>query len=381
MQNRYLSLDAFRGFTVALMILVNNPGSYSSIFWPLDHAKWDGCTLTDLVFPFFLFAVGNAAAFVLPKQKGTDAVSYLNKIFKRSIFIFLVGLFLNWFPFFKWESDTLIFKIWENVRILGVLQRIAICYLISALIIYFFNEKRLFYIGAFLLILYWFLCFYLGGSLPYSMEGFVGTRFDSMILGQSHMYMGEGTPFEPEGLFSSIGAISQVIIGYLVGLLIINKGRSYEMLSDLFFVGVVLVIIGLTWNLSFPVNKKIWSSSYTILTSGMAILILASFIYIIEFKALKKIWVTFLEPFGKNPLFIFVLSGVIPRLLGLIRIHAMDENGKTVFISPLKWLYENAFKNLFVDLRVGSLLYAVFFITVFWVIAYCLDKKKIYIKL
>ena len=142
MQKRYLSLDVFRGFTVALMILVNNPGSFSNIFWPLDHATWNGCTLADLVFPFFLFAVGNAAAFTLPKFKEKNPSQYFEKIGKRSVYIFLIGLFLNWFPFFKWDNDHLIFKDWHDVRILGVLQRIAICYLLAASLIFIFSSSK-----------------------------------------------------------------------------------------------------------------------------------------------------------------------------------------------------------------------------------------------
>jgi predicted acyltransferase len=381
MKNRYLSLDVFRGFTVALMILVNNPGSFSHIFWPLDHASWNGCTLADLVFPFFLFAVGNSAAFVLPTLKEASSNAYFKKIIKRSIYIFLIGLFLNWFPFFKWDGDHLIFKDWHDVRILGVLQRIAICYLLAAALIFIFDVKKLIFIAAFLLLAYWFFCFKLGGIHPYNLDGFFGTKIDSIILGENHMYKGEGIAFEPEGLISSIAAIVQILIGYLIGLLIIQKGKSFEMLSDIFVIGVFLVIIGLFWNITFPINKKIWTSSYTVITSGMAILLLGCLIYAIELKQRKHYLSNFFEIFGKNPLFIFVLSGLIPRLLALIKIPFTDATGKATFISPLKYLYEFLFKNISPDLRIGSLIYSILFLGFFWLVGYYLDRKKIYVKL
>lgn len=381
MQKRYLSLDVFRGFTVALMILVNNPGSFSNIFWPLDHAAWNGCTLADLVFPFFLFAVGNAAAFTLPKFKEKKPSQYFEKIFKRAVYIFLIGLFLNWFPFFKWDNDHLIFKDWHDVRILGVLQRIAICYVLAASLIFIFDVKKLIFVSAFLLLAYWFLCFKLGGINPYNLEGFFGTKIDSIILGENHMYKGEGVAFEPEGIISSIAAIVQILIGYLIGILIINKDKSYRLLSHIFLTGVFLVAIGLFWNLAFPINKKIWTSSYTIFTSGVAILFLGCLIYAIELKQHKFYLSNFFEVFGKNPLFIFVLSGLIPRLLGLIKIPFTDSTGKAMFASPLKYLYEFLFKNVSADLRIGSFIYSIFFLGFFWLVGYYLDRKKIYVKL
>jgi predicted acyltransferase len=381
MQKRYLSLDVFRGFTVALMILVNNPGSFSNIFWPLDHATWNGCTLADLVFPFFLFAVGNAAAFTLPKFKEKIPSQYFEKIGKRSVYIFLIGLFLNWFPFFKWDNDHLIFKDWHDVRILGVLQRIAICYVLAASLIFIFDVKKLIFVSAFLLLAYWFLCFKLGGIHPYNLDGFFGTKIDSSILGQNHMYKGEGVAFEPEGIISSIAAIVQILIGYLIGILIINKDKSYRLLSHIILIGVFLVMIGLFWNLAFPINKKIWTSSYTIFTSGVAILFLGCLIYALELKQHKFYLTNFFEVFGKNPLFIFVLSGLIPRLLGLIKIPFTDSTGKAMFVSPLKYLYEFLFKNVSTDLRMGSFIYSIFFLGFFWLVGYYLDRKKIYVKL
>jgi predicted acyltransferase len=232
MNNRYLSLDIFRGATVALMILVNNPGSFSHIFWPLDHAEWNGCTLTDLVFPFFLFAVGNAAAFVIPRFKEKGDAAFLQKVMTRSILIFLIGLFLNWSPFLKWENDEIVFKTWETVRILGVLQRISICYLLASILIYYLSENKLIFTSISLLLFYWILCYFYGDAVePYSLNGYFGTKVDIMLLRENHMYKGEGIAFEPEGLMSSISSTVEVLLGYLAGSFIQKKGKTFEMLA------------------------------------------------------------------------------------------------------------------------------------------------------
>src|SRR4051794_17570323 len=171
MNQRYYSLDVFRGATVALMILVNNPGSWAHIYSPFEHATWHGCTPTDLVFPFFLFAVGNAMAFVMPRLHEKGTAVFLKKVIKRSLLIFAIGLFLNWSPFVQWKEGYLVFKQWENVRILGVLQRIALCYFFASLIVYFFKLKGALIISAIILLGYWLLCFTLGNAGdPYSLQ-------------------------------------------------------------------------------------------------------------------------------------------------------------------------------------------------------------------
>ncbi|HEX8461592.1 MAG TPA: heparan-alpha-glucosaminide N-acetyltransferase domain-containing protein, partial [Segetibacter sp.] len=159
MNQRYYSLDIFRGATVALMILVNNPGSWANIFLPFKHATWNGCTPTDLVFPFFLFAVGNALAFVMPRFILNGNRFFLKKVLTRTILIFLIGLFLNWAPFVQWKEQELIFKVWENIRIFGVLQRIALCYLFASVIIHFFKNRGALIVSAILLAGYWLLCY------------------------------------------------------------------------------------------------------------------------------------------------------------------------------------------------------------------------------
>jgi len=391
MNQRYYSLDVFRGATVALMILVNNPGSWEHIYAPLDHATWNGCTPTDLVFPFFLFAVGNAMAFVMPKFQQAGISVFLKKVIKRTLLIFFIGLFLNWSPFVMWQNDALVLKPWQwttddgvlhGIRILGVLQRIALCYFFASLIVYFFKTKGAYVFSIVLLLAYWFLCYALGTKGdPYSLSGFFGTHIDKAVLGEAHMYHGEGVAFDPEGLGSLMAPIVQVIIGFFVGAYIQQKGKTYEMLSNLFVAGAVLIFAGFVWDLAFPVNKKIWTSSYVIYTSGLAIITLSVLIFLIEFKNYRGIASRFFDVFGKNPLFIFVLSGLLPRLLGLIRIsNGLSQIGKPVYVSPFGWFYEHVCKNIATDLRIGSLFYALCMIAFFWLIVYILDRKKIYIK-
>ncbi|MEP6711612.1 MAG: DUF5009 domain-containing protein, partial [Ferruginibacter sp.] len=253
MKQRFYSLDVFRGATVALMILVNNPGSWGHIFAPLDHAEWHGCTPTDLVFPFFLFAVGNAMAFVMPRLEVGGNRIFWKKIIKRTMLIFLIGLFLNWFPFIKYDdAGKLVVKPFETLRIFGVLQRIAVAYFFASVIIYFFKVRGSFVIGAFILLAYWFLCVAANPADPFSIHGWFGTGVDIKLLGENHMYHGEGIAFDPEGTMSIFGSIVQVILGYLVGQYILAKGKTHEMLNGLFVTGCVLVMAGFFWDMSFP---------------------------------------------------------------------------------------------------------------------------------
>ena len=395
MNQRFYSLDVFRGATVALMILVNNPGNWGHIYTPLEHATWHGCTPTDLVFPFFLFAVGNALAFVMPKLEAGGSSLFWRKVLKRTFMILLIGLFLNWFPFIKWDGDHLTGKPWKyidaagnplGVRILGVLQRIALAYFFASVIIYYFKIRGAFVMAAIILLGYWFLCIAANPSDPFSLAGWFGTSVDKAILTPAHMYHGEivnGQPvvFDPEGLASLFCAIVQVIFGYFVGDYIQKKGKTHEMINGLFVAGCVMVFTGYCWDMVFPINKKIWTSSYTVFTSGLAMLVLSVMIYIIEFK-LWRGWLTkFFDVFGKNPLFIFMLSGILPRLLGLIRIpNGLNTKGLPAYLSPFGWFYERICKPVSSNLNNGSLLYAIIMIAMYWSIVYFMDKKKIYIK-
>lgn len=391
MKERYYSLDVFRGATVAFMIMVNNQAG--TPYTPLEHAPWHGVTPTDLVFPFFLFAVGNAMAFVMPRLQQGGTTSFLAKVFRRALLIFGIGLFLNWSPFVRYDAaGNLVGKGWEwlnndgqltGIRVMGVLQRIALCYLFASLIVYFFKTRGAFVISFILLMLYWVLCAMLGDNLdPYSLQGYFGTAVDKALFGDAHLYHGEGMAFDPEGVASTLPAITQVIFGYFVGQYIQLKGKNYEMLSNLFVAGLVLLFAGYWWDMLFPINKKIWTSSYVVYTTGLATVILSVVIFIIEFNN-KRGWLSqYFNVFGKNPLFIFFLSGFLPRLLALIRIpngvHATT--GVPAYTSPFGWFYLHICKPLWTDERAASLFYAVCLIVMYWLIGYIMDKKKIYIK-
>lgn len=397
MNQRFYSLDVFRGATVALMILVNNPGSWSHIYGPLKHAPWHGCTPTDLVFPFFLFAVGNALAFVMPKLQAAGDAVFWKKVIKRTLLIFGIGLLLHLSPFVKWSNNELVFKTLDSLRIMGVLQRIALCYFFASVIVYYFKQRGAFVVGAVLLLFYWLLSLFLGTpGNPYSLAGWFGNPIDQAILGEAHMYKGEGVPFDPEGLMSTFAAIVQVIFGYLVGDYIQKKASQsnvavesasgkangwYEMIASLFVIATILTVTGLAWGMVFPINKKIWTSSYTIYTTGLAIYTIVTMIYFIEMKQAKG-WLTkFFDVFGKNPLFIFVLSGVLPRTLGLIRIpNGVNDEGIQKYLTPFGWFYEKVCKLVPGIPENGSLVYAISMIMMYWAICFWLDKKKIYIK-
>ncbi|HEX8462294.1 MAG TPA: heparan-alpha-glucosaminide N-acetyltransferase domain-containing protein [Segetibacter sp.] len=382
MNQRYYSLDVFRGATVALMILVNNAGNWSHIYTPFKHATWHGCTPTDLVFPFFLFAVGNALAFVMPRfhEKGTPF--FLKKVFKRALLIFAIGLFLNWSPFIKWDDTHIVFKTWDKIRIFGVLQRIALCYLFASLIVYFFKTRTAIFISIAILLVYWLICYLFGAPAdPYSLAGYFGVQVDKAVLGVGHMYTGEGLAFDPEGITSTTAAIVQVVIGYFTGKFIREKGKTYEMLSTLFIAGSVLIFVGFCWDFVFPINKKIWTSSYVLYTSGLALFVIGLLIYIIEFKEIRGVWSRFFDVFGKNPLFIFFMSGFLPRILALMRwTDHLDEDGKPVYTSAFPWFYNHVCRPVSDNLKNGSLLYAICMVGFYWAIVYVLDKKKIYIK-
>ena len=402
MKQRYYSLDVFRGATVALMIMVNNPGTWSHMFAPLKHAPWHGCTPTDLVFPFFLFAVGNAMSFVIPRLQEAGDQIFWKKVIKRTILIFLIGLGLNWFPFVQWSEGTLQFREWvsstdpdRGVRILGVLQRIAIAYFFASVLAYYFRPKALIYISAVILFGYWGLCAFLGTGDPYSLEGWFGTGMDKQILGVAHMYKGEGVPFDPEGLMSALPAVVQVVFGYLAGVFIKKQGQvdwlwtrvplsnepHFKLLSGMFVTGFILLVLAWTWSLGFPINKKIWTSSYVLYTTGLGILTIGTMIWYIEVQGVKN-WVTkFFDVFGKNPLFIFVLSGLLPKTLGLIRIpNGTNEVGEEIYTSPLSWFYNHVCAQLPGPPEIGSFAYSLCFLGFMWAICYWLDQKKIYVK-
>lgn len=367
---RFLSLDVFRGLTVAGMILVNNPGSWSYVYSPLEHASWHGCTPTDLVFPFFLFAVGNAMSFSMKKFEALGNTAVIQKILKRTLLIFVIGLLLNWFPFVKWSDGLLVGKPFSNLRILGVLPRIALCYGLAAMIIHYLKDKGAFVAAGVLLLGYWFLLIAFGSGDPYSLEGYAGLPLDKLILGENHMYKGEGVPFDPEGILSTLPAICNVIFGYLAGVFIQQHGKTYEMLSRLMITGCILIFTALCWDLVFPINKKIWTSSYVLYTVGIALLLISVLMYVVEFKG-RTAWTVIFTPFGKNPLFIYILAGVVVKLYMLARL----PDNQNMY----SWLYTKIFQPLAGNMN-GSLLFAIFHVALFWLVGWWMDKKKMYIR-
>ena len=356
------------------MILVNNPGSWAHIYAPLEHAPWHGLTPTDLVFPFFLFAVGNAMAFVMPKLEQAGPAIFWKKVLKRSALIFLIGLFINWWPFVKATDYS--FKVFENVRILGVLQRIALAYFFAAIIVFYLKGAKAFYVAMLLLLGYWALCLLGNPADPYSLQGWFGTDIDKAILGITHMYKGEGIPFDPEGIMSTMPAIAQVIIGYLAGNYIHENGKSKEqlpaMLNGLFVAAIALLITGFCWDMVMPINKKIWTSSYVVYTTGLATLTIATMIYLIEIKGVKSNISQFFDVFGKNALFVFALSAFLPKGFALIKL------GEGV--TPWNWLYKKVYIHIPGAPENGSLAYALTVISFMWLICWWLNKKRIYIK-
>ncbi len=368
---RFTALDVFRGLTVCLMIIVNTPGDGATTFAPLIHANWHGFTPTDLVFPSFLFAVGNAMSFVMRKWENMPQQQVLMKIFKRTFIIFLLGFLMYWFPFIKWDENWGIAMIpFRDTRVFGVLQRIALCYGIASLMIYFLKLRMSVIISIGLLFLYWIILYVFGNTAaPLAMETNAGTYLDKWLLGGNHLYHGEGVPFDPEGLLSTMTAIVNVVAGYVAGWYIQKKGNSYEGLTKLLLSGAALLFVAYCWNLVFPVNKKLWTSSYVVLTVGMDCIIIAAIIYVINFKNQTR-WTYFFEVFGKNPLFIYLLSELGVTLLYFLRLG----NNTSIY----QWFYENIFSHA--GNYTGSLLFAICYMLSCWFVGYILDKRKIYIR-
>jgi predicted acyltransferase len=402
---RFRALDVFRGATVALMIGVNNPGSWNHLFPPLAHAGWHGCTPTDLVFPFFLFAVGNALAFVMPGFERGPPSAFWAKLFKRTLLIFVIGLLLNAAPFVSWGPDgTLVPRTWENLRLMGVLQRIALAWCGAALILRFAGLARALPAAAVLLLAYWALCIVFGApGDPYSLEGFFGTHVDRALLGPKHLYRGEGVPFDPEGLGSTLPAVAQVLLGAWVGDRLRRAPPSFNQLADLFVAACAFGVLAYLWQLAMPINKKIWTSSYVLLTTGLAIATIGLLVRRLDLTSEPTGtattpstattapsvpperplpgWARFCEVFGKNALFVYVMSGLIPRLDNLLRWQTgvLDEQGRPRWLTPMTAL-ARALEPITPDPRAGSLLFALVNVAAYWALAAWLDRQRIYIK-
>ena len=371
-KERFLALDVFRGMTICLMIIVNTPGNDDTTFAPLKHAHWNGFTPTDLVFPSFMFVVGNAMSFVMRRwdTMGTGAV--LGKIFKRTLIIFLCGYLLYWFPFVQYnDQHQLILSPISDTRIFGVLQRIALAYCFASLMLYFWGTRTTVIITALILILYWPVMVYFGtGADPLDVHSNAVLRLDTWLIGTNHLYRGEGFPFDPEGLLSTFPSIGNIVGGYIVGKYVQKYGKTYEGLAKLMMAGFILFVIAFWWNYGFPINKKIWTSSFVLHTVGLDCMILACIMYYVDFMN-KRTGTYFFEVFGKNPLFIYLVSELSMQVFYMINI------GNT---SLPDWLFQNVFSLGGLIPYIGSLLSAICYMLYCWLVGYFLDKKKIYVR-
>ncbi len=383
---RLRSLDVFRGAAVALMILVNNPGSWSALFPPLAHAPWHGCTATDLVFPFFLFAVGNALALVMPALQAGPAAVFWRRVARRTGLILAIGLLLNAAPFVRWDAGgDLVLRSGETLRLMGVLQRIALAFGAAAVIVWTLGRRGALWATAALLLGYWAACVALGApGDPYSLQGWFGTAVDRALLGAAHLYQGEGMPFDPEGLASTAPAIAQVLLGWWAGQIVVSDRPQAERVATLFVCATALLVLAYLWQFSLPLNKKIWTSSYVLHTTGLAMMALATCMQLLDGEQRPSRWlgwVRCLEVFGRNALFVFVLSGLVPRVLALARWQVgVDAQGAPLWTSPLPWLYQTVFAGLGPDARWGSLLYAIAQLCIYAGVAWWLDQRRIYIR-
>jgi predicted acyltransferase len=365
--NRYLSLDVLRGLTVTLMIIVNTPGDGNTTFAPLLHARWHGFTPTDWVFPTFMFVVGNALSFTIGRYEAIGNSEVFKKIATRTFLIFLFGYLMYWFPFVtRNEAGAIVFAPISHTRIFGVLQRIALGYGIAALIIHFWKLRGAVIFSAIALLGYWAILYSFG---DYTLEGNSSLKLDLFLLGENHLYHGEGIAFDPEGILSTLPSIVSVLAGYLAGKFIQEKGFEFETIAKMMMVGALLLFTALCWNVVFPINKKLWTSSFVLYTIGLDLFVLALLIYVIDISKIQR-GTYFFEVFGKNTLFIYLLSEV-----GVILLYFFKVGDRSVY----EWLFLAAFYPI-AGGYMGSLLFAISWMLICWCFGYWLDKKKIYVK-
>jgi len=360
--SRIVSLDVFRGITIAGMTIVNNPGSWEHIYWPLEHAQWHGWTPTDLVFPFFLFIVGVAIPLAFSKQleSGKNRRDLYIKIIKRTLIIFALGVFLNGFPYFNLST----------LRIPGVLQRIAVCYFFASVIFLNTKWKTQVAIAVGLLLLYWALMMLIPapgfavGDL--TKEGSLASFVDRIVFGK-HVWA-QAKVYDPEGILSTIPAVVTTLLGVLTGQWLRSEKQRYEKVAGMFVAGAVCLAIGWAWNAWFPINKALWTSSYVLFTGGLALQFLALCYWVIDINGYRR-WAKPFEVFGMNAIALYVGSGLMADLLGLIKIGS----------DPLQsWIYENLFASWASPIN-ASLAFAIAFV-LFWLgVMWILYRRRIFI--
>ncbi len=369
--NRLLSLDVFRGMTIAGMIMVNNPGTWSAIYSPLEHAPWHGITPTDYIFPFFLFIVGVAIPLALGKKVENDTITkdvYL-KIFRRTVIIFLLGLFLAAFPYFNFST----------LRIPGVLQRIAVCYLFASLLFLNLDWKKLTIFSIVSLLVYWALMNLIpvAGCEITTIDDKAcnfAAYLDRLIFTENHIWK-QAKVYDPEGLLSTIPAVVTTISGILTGIWLKKDKSDYEKCGGLFFFGVILVAAGWCWSFFFPINKALWTSSYVLYTSGLALCFLGFCYWLVDIKNYQK-WAKPFIIFGVNALALYVGSGLTAKIMGLIKF--TDADGKSVSLQG--WIFHTIFLPLAEPIN-ASLMFAICFILTWLFLMWLLYRKRIYIKI
>ena len=392
-RERLLSLDVFRGITIAGMLLVNNPGTWSAIFPPLEHAEWNGWTPTDLIFPFFLFIVGITTHLSLSarRARGDDDSAVVKQILRRGIIIYLLGFAMAMFPFYQWGTiasipnatpwDRILYRI-EHVRILGVLPRIAIVYICAGLLTLKTTLKQQIIIIATLLFGYWFAMTLIpvpgeheiGAVLLNTHDRNLAAWLDRAILGTNHTWSGSVT-FDPEGPMSTIPAIATAMLGVIAGRWIVQKEKPLlERISGLFAVGAIGMMVGLMWNWAFPINKNLWTSSYVIFTAGMACVAIATIMWIVDYCNVKW-WTKPFVIYGVNPIVAFVGSGVLARLI--YTLWHVNYQGKSVAVQDA--IYQIVFLP-WLPPRVASLAFALSFVLLWYGILTVLYRRNIILK-
>lgn len=362
LNQRIDALDILRGLALASMLLVNNPGSWSHVYWPLLHAPWNGLTPTDLVFPFFLFVVGSVMAYSFKNTLANESFGW-QKICRRATLLILIGILLSAIPYQQPIAE------W---RLLGVLQRIGLCYLICAILIRYFSFRQLFIVVLATLIVYPIVL--AAFSLePYSIEDNLVRQIDLALLGPSHIWKGLGLAFDPEGLLSTFPAAVTCLSGYLVTLHIKKINCPIQKVKSLAGIGFVCVLLALLAATIDPINKSLWTSSYVLITSGIACLTLA-FISVFWDIYHFKFGFNALKIYGSNPILLFVLAGVVARALTMIPINI---DGQKLALKPIvfEWLTQ------FMPAKMASLSFALLFMLAFYCLALLLYKRSIFIKL
>jgi predicted acyltransferase len=372
---RYLSIDFFRGLTIAFMIIVNTPGTGEFVYPQLRHAVWHGCTFTDLVFPSFMFIIGVSMWFSFAKYDRKWSAEAGWKILRRTALLFGIGLILNNFPYL-WEN-------WDTWRIMGVPQRLALGYGIASVLVLTCERRILIGISAAFLLLYWGILNWFGtpGSDPYAADGSAVLQLDRWLFGERHLYQERvilGMPriyFDPEGVLSTLPAVVTVILGWFSGSLMAFRSRQKDLLlRDLLTIAVVLGFIGLAWDLYFPINKKLWTSSYVLYVGSLSMIFLALSIWVIDIKGWRK-GTDFFLTFGANSIFAYVLSEALVMLLGAITWNSGDAT-----TNAKEWIYDNVFQSL-APTNLGSFLFSLTYMLVCWLACRWLFVRKIFIKI